>query len=214
LAVRWHVTSDLTRDEFKRLLEACVRGSESAWKRLFDICARLLHRSVLAMGAPCEIAEDVVSDVFLRLLQDDRRRLREATFANERQFRWWLLTIARRRYLDIAEQRARETEFEEQGLGRTAILRESLVDPPADALLTEMGTREELEGALARLTSTERYYVRLCYFEGLKHREIAELAGATVGGISAVIARAKDKMREALKEKRDAERSLGGDLGE
>jgi RNA polymerase sigma-70 factor (ECF subfamily) len=196
------------------MLDACRKGSEVGWRRLFNEYSPLLYRSILAMGAPTEVAEDVVSDVFVRLIEDDYRRLREATFANEKQFRWWFVTIARRRYLDVAERRARETEFDEQSPGSPAALRQSHGNPTADALLAELGTREEIEAALARLTLTERYYVRLCYFEGLKHREIAELAGATVGGISAVIARAKGKMRERLKEKHDVERSLDGEPAE
>jgi RNA polymerase sigma factor (sigma-70 family) len=199
-----NLATPTSSQSLEALIDACRRGSESAWKRLFETFAPLLHRSVMAMGAPREVAEDVVGDVFLRLIEDEARRLHEATFVNERQFRWWLLTIARRRYLDVAEQRSREAELGEPSAG---IRQKSPADPPADALLTELGTREELEAALGCLTSTERYYVRLCYFEGLKHREIAELAGATVGGISAVIFRAKGKMRKALKENRDGERS-------
>ena len=42
------------------LLDACRKGSEVGWRRLFNDYSPLLYRSILSVGAPREVAEDVV----------------------------------------------------------------------------------------------------------------------------------------------------------
>ncbi|MDA1194171.1 MAG: sigma factor, partial [Planctomycetota bacterium] len=82
------------------LLARSIRGDPAAWERLVSAYAGVMFAVVercLRTARRTE-AEDVVQAVFLKLWEDDRRRLR--TFRGGSRLGTWLVAIARREALD------------------------------------------------------------------------------------------------------------------
>ena len=79
-----------------QLVERCVDGDAVAWELLVRRHVDLLYHVVRTAGAGWgdREVEDVVQEVFLKLWEDGRRRLR--TFQGKCRLSTWLAVVARR----------------------------------------------------------------------------------------------------------------------
>jgi RNA polymerase sigma-70 factor (ECF subfamily) len=150
--------SDLTPTLVRRLRQ----GDPEAGKLLCDRYHPPLMRFCFRYLGQEDEAEDVVQEVFLRVLKND---------ALPENFRAWIYKIARNRCLDVIRARGRRQE--------------SLELPPASKLdaeltgcLTRLVRREQrghLRRTLAELPETQREVLHLRYAEDLSRAEIAEV---------------------------------------
>lgn len=67
-----------------------------------------------------------------------------------------------------------------------------------DELMSGMQSGGRLHGALAQLSSNERWVLGLAYYRELSHREICEQTGLPLGTVKSLILRAQAKLREQL----------------
>lgn len=143
-------------------------GDERAATLLVERHAPAVARFVASLGARAE-ADEVVQDTFVRAFGS------LDAFRGESALRTWLFTIARRLVLD--RRRA------ERRRGDDAPIDEADAATEYDALdgMVAHETQARLQGALARLTPTQREVFLLRVNEGLSYKEIAEVAGTTEG---------------------------------
>jgi len=83
-------------------LEGCVGGDERAWAAFVARAAPVIHAAVartLGMHRARENTADVVQEVFVRLLRDDRRPLRSFDAARA-SLATWLTVVARSAAID------------------------------------------------------------------------------------------------------------------
>jgi RNA polymerase sigma-70 factor (ECF subfamily) len=184
------------------LVDSCRHCQPEGWRALFESYASVLYHALRSRGASHELAEDIVADVFLKLMENEAQRIKSASFANDRHLQWWLVTIARNQLLDRV-RRDQALPFtdgvEDQRSRWTAGLRGASENASED-MIDQISDRLAMEEALLSLTPRERYFTRLYYYEGFKYREIAEIAGVTTGAVASLIARAKGKLRKSLKQ--------------
>ncbi|MBN1424505.1 RNA polymerase sigma factor [Candidatus Fermentibacteria bacterium] len=184
------------------ILQRCIEGDVEAWHRLFVEHSGTITGFLRQSGADPDTADDILIELFCRLMAKNGQRIRDAAFASDHQFRWWLLIIARNLYRDhLRHDRfvipiGDASPYIRGAPGLAASSEGHMELDPLEAICTE----ESLNAALGCLSERERYYVRLFYFGGLKYREIAELARVTIGAVSSSIAQAKVKMRSALQQ--------------
>ena len=154
---------------------------------LFDQFRIPLLRYVSALGLPIPDGEEIVQEVFLALF----RHLKEGK--PRTNLKGWLFRVAHNLTL---KQRTRNGRQERLNSG------ESLA---AHHLVAELNPEEELAGtqrrqrllvAAAALTETDRccLYLRA---EGLRYRQIAEVLGISLGGVSLSLARSLNRLAEA-----------------
>ncbi len=188
--------------EMRGVLDACLAGDPDGWRALFDCYAVCLYRALRGIGAAHELAEDIAGDVFVKIMENRSEKLRSATFESETHLRWWLITIARNLFIDHLRHERRKTTFRDGDVHdfRLAANSESHHENATHRMVEKISNRREIDKAFSLLTPRERYYTRLYYYEGLKYKEIAKLAGVTTGGVASLIARAKAKLKRALKQ--------------
>lgn len=178
---------------------------------MFDGHAPAVFHVLRGFGASAETAEDIIGDVFLRLIEDRGACLSKARFSDERQFRRWLIVLAKHRLLDTYRQAAMARGVDPTELAESnRAVPFTHVDDPSDLILEEIDTRAEFDRVLALVSPQERFMVKLYYMRGLKLREIAELTRRPIGAVSAIIFRAREKMRGARQENAAEERSING----
>jgi RNA polymerase sigma-70 factor (ECF subfamily) len=143
-------------------------GDERAATELVVRHAPALARFVASLGIGDD-GDEVVQDTFVRAFGS------VDAFRGDSSLRTWLFTIARRLVLD----RRRATRRR----GESVALDEADAATEYDALdgVVADETVGRLQGALARLTPTQREVFLLRVNEGLSYREIAEVAGTTEG---------------------------------
>ena len=133
-------------------------------------------------------AEDVVQEAYLRAFE-----FFGGFYGTDG--RGWLLTIVRNTcYTWLRKNRAGElsTEFNEE------IHHEEVASPNPEELLLENADRQHLKDALEELPVEFREALVLREIEGLSYKEIADVSGVPVGTVMSRLARARDRLKDAL----------------
>ncbi len=162
--------------ETGELVRAARDGDRSAFGRLYECFAPMVHGLLLARVAPPEV-DDLVQDVFLQAM----RRL--ASLRSLEAFGPWLAAIARNRARDH-HRRARDTvelPTELPGAG------------PADTEALTVLT------AVRRLPEAYRETLVLRLVEGMSGPEIAERTGLTPGSVRVNLHRGVQMLRQILR---------------
>ncbi len=147
---------------------------------LFDRYQAPLFNFYTKMTQDRTISEDLVQEVFLRIL-----RYRQ-TYRPDTTFRTWMYQIARNTRLDQLRKTHPETPFASE--------------PVAPASLTDSAQQQQegalLQSALMRLPEDKRELLVLSRFQELKYDEIARLLGCEVGAVKVRVHRALQQLRQ------------------
>jgi RNA polymerase sigma-70 factor (ECF subfamily) len=152
--------ADLTPTLVARLRE----GSATAGRMLTELYHPPLMRFCFRYLGSREEAEDVVQEVFLKVLD---------TRIMPTNFRAWVYKIARNRCLDLIRARGRRRENHD-------LASASRVDDDLTGCLTRLVRHEQqahLRQALASLSENHREVLHLRYAEDLSRQEIAQVLG-------------------------------------
>jgi len=150
--------------------------------RLFDTYADDLYRFAVSYVASKHDAEDVVSDVFLRLLS--RPILFDRKF--EKAF---LMTMTANKCKDLLRSSARKTSVD--------------LESNEWQLLTFDGFTEknkEVFDELMRLDPTYRSPIYLYYYEGYSYKEISRILKISESAVGMRIKRGKEQLKIRLEE--------------
>lgn len=131
-----------------------------------------------------ERSEDLVQDVFLRMLKYRH------TYRGESEFALWMYRIARNAWVDHFRKNRRETRFNEEDDEPLSL------DPIASENVEENQKINLLHAALAKLTPDKREVLVLSRFQEMKYEEIAQLLGCAVGTVKVRVHRALKDLRE------------------
>lgn len=172
------------------LLRQYRGGDPTAFELLVDRYAQRL-RSYLLRQADAQEVDDLLQEVFLRLVRNSRKLARRETIEG------WLFSVARNLTLDRrrAARRWRPLTIEDSELelrrGGAGAL------DPEDALESKL-LGERVEEAVASLPEHEREIFLLRHYSKLSFREIAALLGIPVNTALSRMHRGIERLRRAL----------------
>jgi RNA polymerase sigma factor (sigma-70 family) len=176
-------------DPLRALMDSVKTGDPAAFRDLHRACAPRVHAFVQRIVKRHELADEIESNVFMQVWRD------AAQFDSERGCTFaWISTIARSRSLDMLRQQATRQRHEEQLDESDA---EVAADPNAGPheLLLSVRLRKVLGAALARLTPAQRHVLRLTFFEGLSHEEVAATSSLPLGTVKSHVRRGLAALR-------------------
>lgn len=152
-------------------------GDRAAFGRLVEQYQSPLRRYLTHLTAGDRFrADDLAQETFLKAFTSIRQ------FSGLGSFRAWLFRIAYRTFLDSCRS-AKLTRELDQVTGSCEMSSEITI----------------LQSALACLDDTERNVILLSAVEQLSHSQIAHVADMPLGTVKSVVARAKTKLRDYLK---------------
>lgn len=154
----------------------------------FGILFERHHISVynffLRMTGKKEISEDMVQDVFLRMLKYRH------TYRGDGKFSNWMFHIARNVQFDYFKKKQREDCQDSDEI-------ELVSDNPTPGEAVEQRQDNELiHSALMKLAVEKREVLVLSRFQNKKYEEIADILGCKVGTIKARVHRAIKDLRD------------------
>jgi RNA polymerase sigma factor (sigma-70 family) len=161
---------------------------------LFDRYHTPLYNFYTKMTQDRALSEDLVQDVFLRIL-----RYRQ-TYRPGTPFRAWIYHIARNARVDAMRKVKPEAPM--------------LAEPTAPATADAAQQKQEaqlLQRALMQLPEDKREILILSRYQELKYEEIARLMGCEVGAVKVRVHRALQQLREAF---RQLERGAGSKVSD
>ena len=178
--------------EFDRsLLERCLNRETRSWENFVDrFLGLVLHvvnhtansRGIRLMEAD---REDLVSAVFLAIVQDDFSALKN--FRGKSSLATYLTVVARRvvvRELLRRTPMTTQESYEEVAAGGAEF--ESRIED-----------REEIERLLSTLPDDEAEVVRLYHLEGKSYHEISSDIGMPENSVGPLLSRARNRLRAA-----------------
>lgn len=164
--------------------DVALKRDRAAFALVFDYYAPRLKTYLIASHCPAAQAEEIVQDTMVVLWQKadlfDRRKSSVAT---------WLFRIARNRRIDLLRRdRSGKLDPEDPSLF------------PASLAIDETGLDQEerdrrVRAAIAGLPEEQRLLIRLSFFEGKPHGEIAEQLNLPLGTVKSRIRLAFTRLR-------------------
>jgi RNA polymerase sigma-70 factor (ECF subfamily) len=170
------------------LLEQAGQYDNQALAEIYDRYAGSIYGYLYRYLGDAAQAEDLTSEVFLRLLRalNTRRAPRE-------RLQGWLYRVAHNLAMDWFRQQARTlsvTLNEEMSSGD---------DLPA-ATLEKRLAQEQLRAGIRKLTADQQQVILLRFGEGFKVAEVARLMGKSVGAVKILQHRAVKRLRRVMEE--------------
>ena len=166
----------------------CQLGERAAFDDLIRRWAEPLRRHVWRVAGDAHAADELVQDIWLRVLQGIGR------LQDPGRFRAWLFGIAHRRMMDHLRGRYAAPSIANvddlELAGNDAVSHEDAVGREAAAREVELG--------LARLPAAERDVLSLFYLEELSLDEVARALAVPVGTVKSRLFRARHSLRHQL----------------
>lgn len=176
----------------RQLLDRCLDNEPNAWEafvnRFLGMVIHVVNHTASSRGIPVSAAlrDDLVSEVFVVLLTDNRAVLRR--FRRQSSLATYLAVVARRvivRKLMMQHPPATPAGESVSQAGPTTASAEQQIDD-----------RDQVEQLLARLDGQEAVAVRMHHLEGRSYHEIGQHLGVSENSVGPLLSRARQKMRQ------------------
>jgi len=175
----------LTRNPTDHELMLEVRnGSVEKLGRLFERHHKYLYNFFLRSLGDRVTSEDLVQEVFLRILNYRH------TYRPDGEFLPWLFAIARNARIDHYRNQDKIVVYSE-AVSKHAT---DASDPESDA--SHQGDVAILQQALAQLTPEKREALILSRFQDLRYQDIGKILGCSVNAVKVRVFRALQDLRE------------------
>lgn len=167
-----------------KLMEDVKEGKVEKMAVLFEKHHVSLFNFFMRLTGNRNISEDLVQDVFMRMLKY------RSTYQGRSKFTLWMYQIARNAHIDFLRKKKNTLPLDEQW---------------SEPITSEASPAEKLEGgqevqlmrqALAQLPLKKREVLILSRYQNLKYKEIAELMDCHIGTVKAHVHRAIKELGE------------------
>ncbi len=169
------------------LIESAAQGDQEAFRHLWEAHHAAAMAAALRLCHQRALAEEITQGAFLLAWRGLPR------FQKGSPFRPWLMRILFRHALDVMEKQ--RTYLRPISLDDTLELEVPLAD-----LQEQVVQREEVQQALAQLGAEQRRVIALRYGADLTEVDIAQVLGWPVGTVKSRLNRARERLRELLKD--------------
>lgn len=156
-------------------MQAVRSGDLGALAILFERHHRSLFNYFLHLNGNRDLSEDLVQDVFFRILKYRQ------SYQRERPFAAWMYQIARNLNVDSVGKRQFEVSLGDKEFPAVNLMDENLKRKQEVGLLKR---------AMARLPLDKRELLVLSRFQNLKYEEIAAILGCDAGAVRVRVYRA------------------------
>jgi len=167
--------------EILRLIKAAQRFERRAFDELYNLYADKLYRFIYFRVDDESLAEDLVAEVFLRVLN----RIGDFQGMTTASFSAWLYRIARNLLTDYYRRRSKE---ETVAFDHTSTMPDPEASPADEA--EKRQAHQALHRAIAHLTPDQQQVILFKFFEGMGNAQVAEILGKTEGSVKSLQHRA------------------------
>lgn len=165
-----------------RIANADREAFAALFRRWAGRVKAFLIRSGIGHAEADEAAQEVMLSVWRRADSFDPTRAGAAT---------WIYAIARNRRVDLLRRRRPEPDPDDPLFAPDP-------EPPADAAAAREGRDAQVRAALEALPADQALVVRLAFYDGLSHAEVAGMIDAPLGTVKSRLRLAMGKIRAAL----------------
>jgi len=173
------------------LIRRVQNGDNGAFDELMTRYVRSIYRVAYSFTRSHADADDLSQEAFIRAYRAIRR------YDERYQFYTWVRKIAVNLCLNHLKRQKR-FRFQPLPLADGEDESADIVDPKADAETSSL--RHDLDRALLKLPADQRAVFMLRVDQDMSYDEISEALGIPIGTVMSRLSRARDKLKELLKE--------------
>ena len=170
-----------------QLVEQLVRGSKSAFKKIYDKYSTLIYNNIRKIVHPAQEAEDLLQEVFTVLW------LKRATINPEIPIGNWLFVVSYNKSITFLKKQLRERIDYTAQLEAAQLIADI---PPDEELYNEQVAA--LEDAISRLPAHKQRATSLHYFEHKDCGAIALDLNLTASSVLFYLKQARALIRESV----------------
>ena len=185
----------MPNQEIAQLIDGCRKGDRASYSQLVDLYSGRLYGFYIHMGYKSDQAEDLVQELFVRLVDKLKK------YNHTGKFEAWLFRVAANMARDFARKRSIKTvslnistdddrsssfEFADKG------------QPAPDARLQQLEANAVLQDALSQLSDQERELVLLRHYSDMSFKDIAADYNLPVGTVLSKVHRALKKLKDIM----------------
>lgn len=179
-------------------------GDESAWERFVQRYSRLIwssiHKALKLSSFPYtrEDAEDIYSSLFVSLIEDDFRSLRQFQARNACQLSTWLTIVTVRKAIDHKRRqrfRLQSTAWREDGPPVDTV---ADTGKNAEQMLVDADEQASLAKSLGALSTGDRAIYELLYQQGLSPQDAARAMGISTAAVYTRKNRLIERIKKSL----------------
>jgi RNA polymerase sigma-70 factor (ECF subfamily) len=188
----------------KELFRLCAEGDPAAWDFFVEKYSKLVYNSIHATLRKYssdflrEDVEDIYSQVFLSLLDEDYRRLKQFRGDRNSSAAIWLSVMAMNRTVNfISRTRTHISLDDESDTSKTIRFQKRSHQPSVLEQLTEAQEIKILNLVIENLKPQEQLIIKY-HLEGLSSKEIGGIVGKTQNAVDSLLSRTRKKLKDIL----------------
>ncbi len=177
------------------LIQRVASYDSKALEALYNRYSPLLFTIIKKIVADAELAEDILSDVFVIIW----RKINQFDLSAGNVYTWFI-TLARNKAIDEIRRRenpGKTEEYSDDYENEFIIPKLSKSIEPID-LKTALNIKHGVESALNKLTEAQKYVIYLAFYEGLTQNEIASKLNIPLPTVKAKIQNALINLKDNL----------------
>ena len=193
VVIRAGLSRRRTLEEYDDLVEAdaavvarVADGDYDALRLLYDRYGRIVYGMTYRLTKDAQLAEEATQDTFVTLWRRAERYDPERA-----KLTTWLFVIARNRAIELVRAHTRAPEPRED-------VAPTGEEPDAAELVALADDAERIARAMAELPESQLEVIRMAYFDGLSHAEIAERLAEPLGTVKSRIRLGLNRLRALL----------------
>jgi RNA polymerase sigma-70 factor (ECF subfamily) len=173
------------------LIAAAQRDEETAYAGLYAYYADTLHRYLYVRTGDAHLAEELLGDVWLRVVEH-LPKFHLPSDGADLAFSKWLYRIARNLVINHYQRAQRRQQIPlDEG--------QPTDDPPVETIIERQEEHAELYAALEELTTEQREIVVLRFFEGRTSADVANITERSEGAVKSLQHRALSALARMLR---------------
>jgi RNA polymerase sigma-70 factor (ECF subfamily) len=171
--------------EDKELIFAIQNGAQTAFSELVKRYSAKSYNIAFRLVNQKEIAEDIVQECFVKFWSSPKKY----DLKKEILFSTWFYRVITNRALDYKRKFIKETNFNEsfEPVDNSQNIEEILDDAKFQTTLWNF---------INKLPEKQQLALNLCFYEGFKNKEAAEIMQISVKAIESLLIRAKNQLKK------------------
>jgi len=186
----------------KELITLCIQGNKDAWRdfvcRYSSLVYYIIQKVLYSSDAMREDVDDLHNEIFLSIINNNGKKLRQYEGKNGCSISSWVRMIAVRSTIDYLRKKRDTLSLSDEEIKCTAEQRSASSRNPLQDL-EDLERKQLLQDVITALPQKDQLFLKLFYYKETPPQEIARILNSST---SAVYSRAnylREKLRDGLK---------------
>ena len=192
----------------KELLNTCIQGNKEAWDAFVERYTNLIYHTInktlktYHADSLYQDLDDIHNNVFLSLMENDYRKLRQYEGRNGCTVSSWLMVVTTNFTLNIIKRQKSYIPIDDAtGDSMSVIEKISNPQPQPEEELADVEYGKILQELIKGLNTNDMLFLKLYYEKELPPEEIAEMLNLTVSTVYSKKNRVREKLKKIAKKK-------------